>query len=373
MEPLFINDKEVLAKSFVKTAKPSTRLPNDPDNWVQAILDSLYAQVPYASDYDVDLDLSNMDKETKTAFGYAIVSSKAIQPKDRPEERLNRNNDIGIRKVRIPIVIKEGNLLPFDIFLHGGQPQPLNERRLKMCLFRPNVFGALVEERPDSGIDYIRSSRAEGLGSYFGGPYKMASALRDGLTNKDFEGWNSQLDKDEHLKEAAFDNIYVLTAMDKLSSAVELHKTASVHDILMNVAPTAIQFRYDTGRDSYILKKASRKSYYPIENEMGRAEAIKTVGEELVKAADMEGPQTLPMEEAVEKPELEIPQPVEESGFYKLKKMDGSEVYGYVFADVRNLEGTAVPYKVMTSGEVGALQENMFGINKLELHRQKWI
>lgn len=364
MEQLFFNDKEILAQEMEKHAAPDSRLPEGINNWPSSILESLYAQAPYLSEYSIELDLSNLNKEAKTAYGYAIISSKIVEPKDRMEENVNKDVVVTRKKIRIPLIIKDGLLSPIDIFLAGGKPEFLTERRVRKALFRPNTFDIMSGD--DIGADIGRSLAnirySNMQNAWSSGPYKLSSALKRSLNLRQFDNWNRNLEADEHLKEAALNNKTVLIALDTLSSHAGTNKEASVDDVLDRTKSSAMQFWYEPTADTYMLKKASRQYYSPTIIPMGRRQAIEIVGEDLVKAADVGGPQTLNLEEHLPIEQEDIVSEVEDTGFYKLRKSDGGDIYGFVFVDVRNFDGTAQPYKIMTNGDSGAIQETMYGI-----------
>ncbi len=119
-----------------KTAAARVTLPEDPAGWSQEILQEVYKQVPYISDYDINVVMDRVDAERGYGFGHVEVKSKmGIQPKPGAEGK------VGMKSARIPIVVKEKELYPLDVVItEGAKTLPLTEHRLREALFRPNTF-----------------------------------------------------------------------------------------------------------------------------------------------------------------------------------------------------------------------------------------
>ena len=132
-QPLFITPD----LQFEKLAT-ETQLPEDPNEWPNEILDEVYRQVPYVADFDLDVNMDRVDAERGFGFGHIEVGSKSEAPATSKPEELAA---AGIRKVRIPVIIKESKLQPFDILVtDDSRMMPLTEQRLRQALFRPHAF-----------------------------------------------------------------------------------------------------------------------------------------------------------------------------------------------------------------------------------------
>lgn len=125
------------------------RLSEDPNDWPQQILDELYNQAPFASDYEPKIVLQHIDPDRRYGMGHIeLVNKLAINPREdhTPPEMS------GKQKVILPIVIKEGKLSPIDLLMNNGEVEPLTDERLRKALFRPSLFEAIKKRPGDMSI-----------------------------------------------------------------------------------------------------------------------------------------------------------------------------------------------------------------------------
>ncbi len=166
--PLFLDNLPGLDASFRKEAGFSSRLSETPENWPQELTSELLKQLPYLSDYDLNVNLSKVDPQRGFAFGYADVSNKT----ERPEQE---HTEAGLPHIRIPLVVQERAVRPFSVFLDGKSILPLNEERVRGILFNPTTFDlSVAQPRDPSLVEPLMPPQRSGVG--MGGEYKMASA-----------------------------------------------------------------------------------------------------------------------------------------------------------------------------------------------------
>lgn len=124
-----------------KTAAARVQMPEDPASWSVEIMQEIYRQLPFISDFDIHVNMDRVDRERGYGFGHVEVRSKMnVQPKPEAEAQLN------VRTALIPIIIREKELFPFDILvLEGGKAVPLTEYRLRQAMFRPNNFDVISD------------------------------------------------------------------------------------------------------------------------------------------------------------------------------------------------------------------------------------
>ena len=123
--------------SFPKLAA-EVELPEDPNSWPKEVLDELYKQVPYISDFQPHVQMDKVDAERAYGLGHIDVSNQSEAQQGTDPAQMQA---AGIRRVRIPIVIKDGRLSPFDLLLTDTSKLiPLTESRLRQSLFRPQAF-----------------------------------------------------------------------------------------------------------------------------------------------------------------------------------------------------------------------------------------
>jgi len=132
-QPLFFN-----TANFVEKTAGEVDLPDDPNQWAQQILQELYKQVPYITDYQPHVQMSRVDAERGYGMGHVEIQNQSEAPMETPQDQLDA---AGIRTVRIPFVIREKKLSPFDLLISDtGATVPLTENRLRQSLFRPQAF-----------------------------------------------------------------------------------------------------------------------------------------------------------------------------------------------------------------------------------------
>jgi hypothetical protein len=201
MKSLYKDALPQLDREMKKTAGFASRLSEQPEMWPQELTSDLHRQLPFLSDYEVNVNLDKVDAERGYAFGNADVTNKT----ERPEQE---HDEAGIPHIRIPLVIKERAVKPFSIFTDGERVLPLNEERIREKLFNPSTFDLSVTPPQDpSLVEPLMPPQRSGIG--MGGDYKMASvdekllALLQGGKEKKAcspEGTLSSLDEDSWLK-----------------------------------------------------------------------------------------------------------------------------------------------------------------------------
>lgn len=130
-------DQDPLPFEFEKNAA-EVALPEDPNQWPNEILQELYKQVSFIADFSTHVVLDRVDAEKGYAFGHVLVASKTESPAGAPPEQ---EQAAGIRKARIPIIVKERKLYPFDVIItESSKMLPLTEPRIRQALFRPQMF-----------------------------------------------------------------------------------------------------------------------------------------------------------------------------------------------------------------------------------------
>ncbi len=133
VQPLFI-EPDI---TFEKTAG-EVDLPEDPNVWPKEILDELYKQVPYVADFQPHVVMSKVDGERGYGMGHVEISN---QSEAQMGTDLQQVQAAGIRTVRVPVVIKDKKLSPFDLIVNDASKcVPLTEARLRQSLFRPQAF-----------------------------------------------------------------------------------------------------------------------------------------------------------------------------------------------------------------------------------------
>jgi hypothetical protein len=101
-------------------------------------LQELYKQVPYISDYQPHVEMQKVDGEQGYGVGHVEIQNQTEAPAETDEEALDAT---GVRTVRIPFVVNNKKLSPFDLLITDDSKMlPLTENRLRQAIFRPQAF-----------------------------------------------------------------------------------------------------------------------------------------------------------------------------------------------------------------------------------------
>jgi hypothetical protein len=168
---LYLDKLPELDKEFRKEAAFGARLGETVENWGQELQSELYKQLPYLSDYEVNVNLDRVDQQRGFGFGYADIANKT----ERPEAE---HGEMGLPHIRVPLIVQERSVKPFSTFLDGDRVLPLTEERVRETLFNPGTFdiSAAHPPRDPSLVEPLMPPTRSGAG--MGGEYKTASVQK---------------------------------------------------------------------------------------------------------------------------------------------------------------------------------------------------
>ena len=172
-----------------KTAATETPLPEDPISWPTEILQELFKQVPYIADFTPNIVMDRVDAERGYGLGHAEIQNKSELQSGTTDEQ---QAAVGVRMVRIPLIIKESKLQPLDVVVtEDSKMLPLTESRLRQALFRPQAFDVTSRTPGDQSMvgqlypPYRQNNGFGGGGTTMNvGMGKEGSALEQFLTSK---------------------------------------------------------------------------------------------------------------------------------------------------------------------------------------------
>lgn len=238
-----------------KEAAYAARLSEQPENWPQELTSEIFRQLPFLSDYEVDVHLDRTDPSRGAAFGYADVSNKTERPELEHEQ-------MGIPHVRIPIIVMDRSVKPFSVFLDGERVLPLTEDRVREFLFNPSSFDVSTAlPRDPSLVEPLMPPQRSGIG--MGGEYKMASAGVADLSLEERFVLEAQMEKQggipkglRSVAESAFDTA---GSLSKAQQHAASRLAAHIHGRGMGMA----------ARDGSLMSKAYNKKL--VAKEVARA------------------------------------------------------------------------------------------------------
>jgi hypothetical protein len=468
---------------FEKVAS-EVALPEDPNAWPNEILQELFKQVPYISDFEPHVVMDRVDAERGFAFGHVEVMNKTEIQRGMDAQGLA---SAGIKQARIPVIVKDRKLQPFDTLVtENSRVIPLTESRLRSAVFRPQAFdvtsltpgdtsmigqlyppyrqnygfggggasmsvgmgkqgeakacpkcgsmekcscmgkasnfedgtpsekmGAAkpkmmknVREGAEQFVDMARAaikSRGEevlppeekhrllgflgvpaaagaGVGTavgagagYAGGRMheksKHSSILADILPTIEPDTYHRAFAKlaSRELQSALVANAEATARSLGILSRYELIDQAKVAAAVLGNIPCDVVQITKTA-NGYQIKVANHSFWAPVDHVYDRGQAVKAFGEKIVLAADMAG--TATMAEGVEEeepsastPEADKPFIISEFGMYKVQDAGGRHLVGYVFPNLIDIDGKALPMALFNNGSQSALQGEIAGIN----------
>lgn len=381
-------------------------LPDDPNSWPKEVLDELFKQVPYIADFRPHVVMQRVDGEKGYGFGHVEISNQS-------EAQMGTNQTMlqaaGIRSVRVPVVIKDGKLSPFDLLVNDrSKVVPLTEPRLRQAIFRPQAFDVTSQTPGDQSlIGQLYPPYRQNYGFAGGGVVlpadgtgKTASAFEEMLISdlekrdagfrhpktktasrqtlklsktgsvlqailptigaESIKSFWGSFEKDAGLRIAYSKNKQAAAPLKLLAdhAPMPIDKIASA--IPAYVHPTVVQVTHlDTG---YMVKAANHDFWHPTEEVIDRGEVVKRFGEKVAFAVDTSGSVTLAdnaKAKAIEK-RAEY-SPVSQPGVYKVRDSEGKELVGYVIPSLLDTDAEPLPLAMFTNGSQATIQAEIVG------------
>ena len=339
-------------------------LPEDPNKWPVEVQQETYKQLPFASDFDLEVVMQRADGESGTGFGHVVVRPKSQLPLGSSQDELAQR---GIRIVRIPVVIRNRKLQPLDLMVTDDSTiKPLTEKRLREGTFRPSSFDTTADPQTDTSLagqlyPPYRSNNG------YGGAYKMGSA-------RTFEG--TLLDRvlpgvvkeavDRFWKEARDFRVALVSSQHTQEPLLKVanhqyQDTFELEVFKASMLPDVLSLQSRGGQ--YFLKTASAASWQPMRSEISRRQALDLFDEKTVLAADQAGEVVVVpgnQEEDAGEPILEL-SAIQEPGMFEVETTSGQRLQGLGFPTVIGPKGQDLPSMLWWSGSEAALQGQVQG------------
>jgi hypothetical protein len=356
-----------------KVAGTEVRLPEDPAQWQVEILQELYKQVPYVSDFSPRIVLDRVDNQRMVGFGNIEVSNKTqIQVSD-PKTL----ETAGINEIRIPIVIRGGRLCPLDLLVTAdSRIMPLTERRMRQELFRPELFDttsrspgdmSMISQlyppyRQNYGIGGGGMSMGTGMGKEGSARGSLLETLLPRATNVELSKVASAMFADYQVGQSLLANPATAHPAHAIQRYLQdggcQDKTASTH---LDEHPTVMQIQA-SGPGLYLVKTANHRAWAPSEVLVTWQQLREVFGEKVARAVDAEGPTTLVRGAGAEEADVEAPELITRPGIYHCARIDGTEVIGQVFPSLEDLpSGKSLPIAMFTNGQATSVQPEIIG------------
>lgn len=350
-------------------------LPEDPNLWPNEIHQELYKQVPYIADFHPNIVMDRVDGERGYALGRVEIQNKTELQPGTPQESLDA---AGVKQARIPIIVKDRKLQPFDVLVTAESKMlPLTEERLRSVVFRPQAFDVTSKSPGDmsmigqlyppyrqnygfGGGGTLTSAGMGKSGSARGRGEKTASILKrilSTINESDFHKFAGAAV--EHRGAFAANRSSTQPSLSILASyeGGSLQKAASAMRHV--IKPTVVQIvKLD---DGYQVKTGSYKFWAPNSYVVDHGRLVKDFGVKLALAADMDGAVTA-VEGGAEEAPVEAPvEAIAECGVYEVQDDKGQKLVGLVIPNLIDLDGTALPIAMFTNNAQVAVQSEIAG------------
>lgn len=254
MKPLFHEPRNV-EKQLEKVAM-RTKLGSDPSSWGTEILDAVYREHPYMKAFEVDVTIDRRDEGSGTAVGKVLVYP-TLMTKEAASQ--------GGRLIGLPIVVRNRELWPLDVYTHGDEVHPVDREELEGVLHRPEVFGeveAAGRRIPEDARLNLQPPDREGSGGLNGSFEKAAAA--GGI-------WPRLAPR----VDAGALDAYLAPLAGRLPGAVGRIRSAFDAE---KVAGTADVVQVSGAPGNYVVKVASRNAFAPSERGISDLRARQLAG-----------------------------------------------------------------------------------------------
>lgn len=366
-------------------------LDEDAAKWGPQILQELFRQVPEASEYNPQVVMLRQDDEQGFALGVIVISGQTDSALS-----MAGNEQPTSKKALIPVIIKNTELCPLDIVMtQDKRVYPLNGIRLREALFRPNTFDMMTDDSGDQSLYSMfyppgRASNSptsgfsagsgDNVGYVYGPGFKMSSKIATAVEESLLHHVAPTLSQDDldklgekissmGLESQLKENPAFLAVMSHLASFDGRLLTDGDADLLMDKAASyapieVAQFGWDSERNTYWMKTASRSIFGLNRDDISRGQMLKLAGPEITKKVDTEGTVTVaepakdtaPLDTTNDRWEI-----IEKPGVYRVRNIDGQEMMGWVLPSLVDFDGTRVPMAVFTNGATAAVQGSIVG------------
>lgn len=373
-EPLFYTPDMF----FTEKTAGEVDLPDDPNQWPQQILQELYKQVPYITDYQPHVQMERANAERGYGLGHVEIQNQSEAPQETPQDQLDA---AGIRTVRIPFIVREKKLSPFDLLINDtGAVVPLTENRLRQALFRPQAFDVTSRTPGDQsmigqlyppyrqnfgfGGGGIAMNAAGGMGIGKVGSAKNASilsAILPTLDEDDRRRLADEVNKEASaiLSRPSLGSPHFSEAVSMVLGSQDMTKHAEWENWLV---PDVVQIQ--KAPVGYRVKTASHRYWEPKEEIVDRGVVVHKYGAKAALEADLTGCCTMAsgLQKYAEDEAVTTPALITSPGAYRVTDTSGQQHVGYVIPALMDMHGSEVHLSLFTNGSVYAVQSEIYGV-----------
>lgn len=349
-------------------------LGNDTTSYPTELLNALYRQWPFMSNYQVDTVIKGQEPNAGYMYGAFVLRPQATSPEMMGEQATS---------IRIPIIVQARKAYSFDVLIDAeGKFYPVSESRVSKLLFDPSPVAA-VSPKSVSGTTTDRFSSADSVtgappssrfGSSDDGPAKFSSALGMILPNTPAEVVNDFVS----LVEGNATVQEYLATMPSFADAVErvlsmqgqlaFRKEAEAklgYEGLEN-APVIVLVKKASGYDAlYATRDRTGDVLRSVPINRAEAEAVDLEFRQRALAdgfAVLSTQRTEPLAIVDPNEGLDKAASIEAPGVYAVISTDGDASRAVVLTKVARLDGTPTSMKLIVGAAGVCYQEKVAGI-----------
>lgn len=351
------------------------RLGENPDDWGPKIVSELHKQLPFISQYESRLEMKELLPEQGYGLGFIDVRNRTMKT---PVDEVKGEP---VKHARIPVIVKDFELQPFDLFMRDKQALPLTEERFTEAMFRPDIFDSAQKPPPGGGAltsnlyppFQVRDlhSQVSGHGSASmertasAQPSFLMDAIGHTLSETDMDRLIETVKSDPSIASAFQKNAAVASVMRMVGLAKVAGQRASSGDLLDDIQrqliPNVVQIT-KLGSGNVLFKWAQGEAFEPQQMEVPPAEAMEMAGPEVQELQPGESMTVSPQQEAKEVPLQEEPEPVVSFGEYKvIRQADGREVMGWVIPNLLQFTLQPSDLSLFTNGSEFCVAPGILG------------
>jgi hypothetical protein len=354
--------------STEKTAASIARMDSNPATWSKQILQEAHRQLPFLQEYDISINLTDSAPEQGYAIGYIEVKNPTMMTPG--DEMITQP----VKHGRIPIIIREFELHPLDLFMKGDKSFPLTEARFRQAMFRPDEFDSPQNLPPEVSIgDNLEPPFVGNRGGFLSGGREVTSSvelppllytLAPLMDNQTIEKVAAIVAGDPTMQARFRASPEAAASLGFLAGSSEMEKASSDQvwsAVVERIKPNVIQVE-KLASGKFRVKWANSEAFAPQEEEMAQPQVEEMAGPE---AGGLDEGENLTVS-----PDAAAPMPTEpemdskaiaEFGQWKVMSLDGRELVGWVFPQLLSFDGEPLPMSLFTNGSEYAIQGAVAG------------
>ena len=349
--PLFIAEP-----TFTKRA--GIDLSPDPSQWEVEVTRHVHEKLPFVATHPIKVAFEKVDDKLGFGTGSLTIGSE------------------GQNKVSAPLLVREFELLPVDVFIKAGsagmEPTyiPLNEDRLEEALFDTHMFAGGVPPQESSG-GYANNYPPHSGKYVYASAGSVLDAIGHTVSETDKKHFLDKLASDDSLR-AVYQDRGLLSTVRKIAAMGRPKSAPGVRPVHKALTPNVIQIT-KLGYDKFLVRAVSDRLYLPIEREMNGDEVIAKFGSDVhTHILDNNEYSTVQGRTPAAPVALEgLTSELKQLDTYcrcEVRTLMSDRVAGWLFPKVVNLDGSPLGKdKLFTdTQEIYAMQEDIAGREILE-------